>query len=357
MAENTTQPSAEKNTQRSKVKAYARSIILRALLALFDVVAVNASCIVALYVRFYVGKKFHPLSNEYFEKYFQYFIVLSAVTVLVFALMNLYSGRWKYAGFNDMNRIVIANLILTALHVVGTLVFDLRMPITFYVISAVLLLAVTLISRFSYRIIFSEHAKMTSAGKKNVRAMIIGVGGTGSIVMRQLQKSGEVKPVCALDYTSVGPQSTIDGVPVASGLENFANLAKKYNATLVIIASTAMPAKTREEVKRLAEEAKLELQDYSGYFMAGGNKLTLKTLAEYYTGAVTIVTKGGASKSFDDITDAVQGLAKHNIIENLTTAENGLVVELSDDIPIPNDTHEEWVKTYEQSTGNDITFF
>ena len=48
--------------------------------------------------------------------------------------LRLYGGMWRYAGLNDMNRIIGANFCTTVVMVMGTLLFIRRMQITYYAI-------------------------------------------------------------------------------------------------------------------------------------------------------------------------------------------------------------------------------
>ena len=125
-------------TEKMSRWIYIRWFLIRFALVIYDFIAVNAAHYLALVIRFYVAKEFHSVAAYYFEAYHQYLLIYTFFCLAVFSFCKLYSGIWKYAGFNDLNRIMLANAFCFAAHVGGTLLFKMRMPITFYCIGAAL---------------------------------------------------------------------------------------------------------------------------------------------------------------------------------------------------------------------------
>ena len=106
--------------------------------AILDIIAVNAAYFLALLVRFYVNFEFRPTVTYYLTDFWTFAPFYTVLAIAIFAAFRLYGGMWRYAGMNDMNRIILANLASTLFMVVGTLIFVRRMPISYYVIGAFL---------------------------------------------------------------------------------------------------------------------------------------------------------------------------------------------------------------------------
>ena len=45
------------------------------------------------------------------------------------------------------------------------------------------------------------------------------------------------------------------------------------------------------------------------------------------------------------------------VVKSISAQEGRLVIELQNDIMVPNDVKEEWVLSYEKETGEGISFF
>lgn len=336
---------------------YVRWFLLRFILLVYDILAVNVSFMLALLVRFYVANEFHKVAMSYIVAYTKYAPIYTVFCIAVFFWFKLYSGRWKYAGFNDLNRILFANIICFVGHMVGTLVLGRRMPLTFYTIGAVIQTVLITASRFSYRLLLAEKDRLfTPKPAAAVNAMIVGAGGTARVVLKQLEQSGStVKPVCLLDCKQVGFGSTMNGYPVINGLENLRKTAEKYNVNLVILASAVMPDAVRRQVKEICAEAQLEVQDYSGFF-SFGSAPTLKTLAPLCDGEVTVVS-GDSRKTYPDCEQALMDTAGSYNVQSICAEHGGLIVTLSSHTAVLNDLSEAWVRDQEESTGEAVSFF
>lgn len=336
---------------------YVRWFLIRAGMILYDALAVNVSYFGALLLRFYVANEFKPSGFVYFRTYARYAPVFTLVCLVVFYFFKLYSSRWKYAGLNDMNRILGANAVTLVLHVLGTLLFVMRMPITFYFFGAFFQLVLTSAVRFSYRILIVEKDKYNNLrASVTYNAMVVGTGGTGRMVLKQLERGDNIRPVCALDYTGIGYDSMINGVPAISGIENLKSTVKKYKVNLVIIASGMMPEETRAQVRSLCQEIGVDVQDYSGFFNSVGSRLTLQSLAGYASGTVEIV-ENGKSRKYTDAEQAILSEPGKNVVKHVYAKNNTLVVELSSDAVILNDLNEDWVIDQEKQTGEAVSFF
>ena len=54
---------------------------------------------------------------------------------------------------------------------------------------------------------------------------------------------------------------------------------------------------------------------------------------------------------------AVLAMTGKYLIKSVAAKESRLVVELQKDILVPNDLKEDWVRSYEKESGEDISFF
>lgn len=343
-------------TEKMNKWIYVRWFVIRFALVIYDVFAISAAHFLALVIRFYVASEFHSVAGYYIEAYSRYAVWYTAFCLVVFCLFKLYSGIWKYAGFNDLNRIFFASAVCFAAHVGGTLLFHLRMPITFYCIGAALQFCLIAASRFSYRLILVEKNKVFSRKDAQIHAMVVGTGGTAKTVIRELERESGIRLMCVLNYKKAGLGSLLDGIPVVDDVDHLKDAVEKYGINYVVIASASMPQETRSRIKDLCRQMDVEAQDYSGFFQTAGSRIMFRNLMEYADGPVELMIQGKHRK-FTDGKQALRSIAGRYMVKSLRAEADVLVIELEDYSVVQNDLNADWVKAQEKETGEEISFF
>ncbi len=249
------------------MKKLKESITKDLWVVLLDLVAVNLSYYLAFYFRFYVNLK---LGLENAEKYRSAFLgfapFYSVLALVIFAAWKLYGGLWRYAGVNDMNRIIGANVCTVVVHVAGTAAFFIRMPISYYAVGGVLQFVFVTIIRFSYRILLVEKKRLRNRGLTRTKTIVIGSGESGRRVVKTLEDSEAYQPVAVIGAAP----GTMDGVPITSlDQVNWTDIGA------VFIADPLLSTVQRREIKQMAEKVGAELHDYTGYFSNLGGRLSV----------------------------------------------------------------------------------
>ena len=279
------------------------------------------------------------------------------ITLLVFWIFRLYNSIWAFVSTPEVFRITGAYVVLG---VIGVLVFHFDgnlMPRSSMVVGFLFSFVSTVAIRFSYRLLLMEKVRVANNGKgATINAMVIGAGGTGKIVLQELEREKTVRPVCALNYKEIGFGSLLDGVPVVNGVENLKGAIEKYRVNFVIIASAVMPQEVRNRIKAICREASVEVQDYSGFFQGFGGSVTLKNLAECADGKVELVVNG-EHQQYADCEQALVNAAGKYVVKSISARADTLVIELTDHSVVQNDLNADWVKDQEKETGEAISFF
>ena len=349
----------DRMTERSETKKriWARWFLLRLTLVLFDILAVNVAYYLALLIRFYVANAFHSHAAPFLEAFFQFAPCYTVVCLIIFCAFKLYSGLWKYAGLNDMNRIIFSNVLCAAVQIVGSCLFVRRMPITYYAIGAAIQFCMIAASRFSYRVISFEFHKISKAQNNNLfNAMVVGSGETARSFLGQLDRMNIVHPVCLLNYKGNYGRSILDGVPVINGAEHLESAMKKYDIRIVIIVDSVIPENIRNRIKELCKEMNVEVQDFSGYLQSGGSGITVRKLAELSTGEVELVIDE-SRKTFADGETAWMNTPGNYVVDSISAQDNKLVIHMHTNRVVLNDLNASWVEDQKKITGEDISFF
>ncbi len=313
-------------------------------IVLFDIIAVNAAYFLALLVRFYVNFEFRPTVSYYLTDWLHFTPFYTVLSILIFAAWKLYGGMWRFAGINDMNRIIFANLCTVVVQIVGTALFIRRMPITYYVIGAILQFLFVSLIRFGYRILLVEKKKVSARNIPTVPTMIIGAGETARKAIRHLEDT-PFRATVVVDEKSAG--KSLDGINVVSDFG-----AALSGVRAVFIADPVLGAEKRKEIKEACDGAGIELQDYTGYLANLGGRIPTSSLLELVAGSVTLVVDGKESK-FSSGEEALKSLKDRYDVKSIRDAKIELVKPSSSAYV----GYDAWAQQHKEQTGEDVSFF
>ena len=99
------------SSDQKRSQANGRSFILKAMLVIFDIIAVNLAYFAALVIRFYVNYEFNEWALVYIPAFIKLAPGYTLFCLVVFGVFKLYNSRWRYAGLGDLNRILMASLV------------------------------------------------------------------------------------------------------------------------------------------------------------------------------------------------------------------------------------------------------
>ena len=313
-------------------------------IVLLDIIAVNAAFFLALLLRFYVNFQFRPTVNYLIGDWAKFAPFYTVLAIIIFAAFKLYGGMWRYAGINDMNRIIGASLCTALLQIVGTALFIRRMPITYYIIGAILqFLFITLI-RFGYRILLVEKRRIALRKAPIVPAMIIGAGETARKAIKHLEDT-PFRATVAVDEKSAG--KSLDGVPIIADMDK-----ELSTVQAAFIADPALSTEKRNEIKEKCNAAGIEVQDFTGYLSNLSGKIPLTSLLEVAKGPIKVVIDG-TEKVFASGEEARNQLTERYNVEEI----EGMIVSLKKVEQSSYIGYETWARQYREETGQDISFF
>ena len=310
-------------------------IVRRILLVIYDICAVNASFFSAILVRFYFNDTFTWLAETlYIPAWIKFTPWYTLACIIIFLIFGLYRSRLRSAGYYDLSRIVLANLVCAFVQVAGSCLFVCRMPVTYYFIGAVVQLTLITLSRFSLRILdmFFLWRKRRRPG---INTMIVGNGETAHVLRSQIEKDPDSvnRLVCFFSDREHGITGTSDGLPVYGDINKFEEIIDRHSVRLVLLADSLLREEVRRHIREICKNLKIEVQDFSGYLQNDGGTLTLQKLVEKYKGPVSVLSEN-VFQDFDNGEQALMTIARRREVKNLYINDNRLIVELSDLAPM-----------------------
>ncbi len=299
---------------------YSKEKLVRVLcLVTADAVIVNLAAVVTLLIRFSIDGMtvWNSAFEWYLKLYLGYAVINTVVTIVMFALFNLYNSLWEFAGYNELVRIGCASVASALVNFVLMMVIeDSRMPLSFPIVYSMLLAAGTGTLRLIYRALRRKRADRSTAEKK--RTMLIGGGQAGAMVLREFRYSAhsENKVVCVIDDDRSKWGNFIQGVKIVGGKESIVLAAEKYNVEEIILAIPSASRRQKLDILEICHATGCKLRTLPGlYQLANGEvsiqkirevdiedllgrdivKIDLNEVAGYIKDKVVLVTGGGGS--------------------------------------------------------------
>ncbi len=306
-------PLSEGKTHKRKIKKW---MILSIYMIIYDILAVNFSYFLGLWLRFDV--RFSAIPEEYLDSFLKFAPFYTVFVVVVFYALKLYKSLWRFASFDELNRVFISSVITTVFHVVGITVFVQRMPISYYVIGAVVQLGLITMIRFAYRYITLERARRGQNTKAVHNVMVIGAGAAGRSILKELQDAKELsaKACCIIDDDVNKWGRFIEGVRIVGGRDSIMESVAKYNIDQILFVIPTASPQTRRDILNICKETQCDLKSLPGlYQLASGEvslskmkavavedllgrepvKVNMDEIFQYIKGKTILVTGGGGS--------------------------------------------------------------
>ena len=285
------------------------------LMVLYDLVAVTGAYFLALWFRF--DCKFSAIPRDYLSNWTKFAPIYAVFCVLCFLKFRLYRSMWRFASYSELMRTTAASFITMVAHILGiTLIFG-RMPVSYYIIGALIQFVLTISIRFAYRLMLLIR-KTYSTDSKVSKVMIIGAGAAGQMILRDANRSAALndKVVCLIDDNPNKWGRYIDGTPIVGGRDAILENVEKYQVDKIYIALPSAPMEDRREILNICKETDCELKNLPGmYQLAKGDvsvsslkavsiedllgrepiKVEMQEVFDFIHGKTVLVTGGGGS--------------------------------------------------------------
>lgn len=246
-------------------------------LAIYDVIAVSFAYFAALWLRF--DLHISEVPDMYLYPWMKFTPFYAAICVVVFTLAKLYRSLWRFASFNELQRIIAATIITTAAHTILITLMLQRMPVSYYIIGAFLQFIFITGIRFSYRYVLRLRTSKNPERINN--CMVIGAGAAGTMILRELKGSEEVndRAVCIVDDNPNKWGRQIGGVPIISGgRDAIPQAVEKYKIDKIYIALPSVSNAERKKILDICKETDCELKTLPGMYQLALGKVTVESL-------------------------------------------------------------------------------
>ncbi|MGA9853581.1 MAG: nucleoside-diphosphate sugar epimerase/dehydratase [Gammaproteobacteria bacterium] len=236
-----------------------------------DLLWIPLAILLAYWVRFNLGTVPSPILDR------TLLVILAALPMhaVTFWLFGCYRGIWRYASVPDLMRILKA-VCLGAL-ATAILVFMLErlqdVPRSVLLIYPIFLVFGLSGSRLLYRGFKDQW--LSRENSTGGRALIVGAGRAGELLIRDLKRNGSFVPVVLVDDDPRKQGYDVHGVRVRGYLNDLRKLIHLYEVKIVLVAIPSASREAMGKVVQVCNEEKVECR-------------TLPSLSELADGSVEI---------------------------------------------------------------------
>lgn len=248
--------------------------VVRLLLMVYDFIAVIVSFGIALWLRF--DCKVTSVEPQYLTNYTKTIIIYALFCLVVFWFLRLYKSIWRFASYSELMRVILATVVTGVIYTGSLLIFNLHMPVSYYVIGITVQFIATLGIRFFYRFVLLLRGRTNNeVQKKNV--MIVGAGSAGQMLFRDIKHSIETnETVACFIYDNPNKWDRyIDDVPVFGSRDHILEAVDKFKIEKIYVAVPSANPQDKRDILRVCNETSCELMNLPGMY-------------QLYTGQVSV---------------------------------------------------------------------
>ena len=248
--------------------------VVRLLLMVYDFAAVIVSFGIALWLRF--DCKVTSVEPQYLTTYTKTIIIYALFCLVVFWFLRLYKSIWRFASYSELLRVILATVVTGVIYTGSLLIFNLHMPVSYYVIGITVQFIATLGIRFFYRFVLLLRGRTNNeVQKKNV--MIVGAGSAGQMLFRDIKHSIETNETvaCFIDDNPNKWDRYIDDVPVFGSRDHILEAVDKFKIEKIYVAVPSANPQDKRDILRVCNETSCELMNLPGMY-------------QLYTGQVSV---------------------------------------------------------------------
>ncbi|WP_436512553.1 polysaccharide biosynthesis protein [Clostridium thermobutyricum] len=231
------------------------------ILLFIDIISINFAYLGSFIVRHGIIDGFEIYKENL--RIMPLFILAYVVPLYIF---NMYKSVWRIAGIDEGIKVLFCSLIGTVLaSILSGLSIHLDLPIILMTGFIIFVLAVG--ARMSLRVIRRILVYGDIKGNdRTERAMIIGAGLCGSIVIEEMFKNKEsnIKPICVIDDNPEKFGKFIRGIKVEGNRFDIERIVKKEKIDTIIMAISSINAEEKRKILERCQETKAKLRIVPG---------------------------------------------------------------------------------------------
>lgn len=293
-----------------------RHLLLPLFLASLDIISAIIAAFVSIYLRF----DGNVIPENYLAMLISQLPVFVGITIISFFLFKLYSRVWRYAGSSELLAVIGANLTGSICWFIFSFTFEVVLPRSIYILTALLLTFFVGGTRLALRVYsyLTSKPKYIQKMHKLNKVLVIGAGDAAAMLAREIERyhSGKRKIIGFIDDDKDKHGKTMLGIKVLGSRSEIEQIAADTAANEIIIAMPSVKGKDIKEIIDICKKTNCKLTILPGVYeiiegtvsvnqlrpvevedLLGRDPVKLDTTAvsAYLTEKVVLITGAGGS--------------------------------------------------------------
>ena len=235
-----------------------RKLRNRLIFVISDMVIISLSVVISFLIL--LEGEISPLNGD---RIFHSLMIVLPVFLLSMIVFRVYHRLWKYASIIEAILVFKAvSLAMITSFLIQFLLESLRVIHSITPIIYLLFWLFALTGIFTSRFIFRyKHEFKYSAHLERERALIVGAGDAGMLVVKELKNyRNTLLPVAMIDDNASKQQMKIFGIPIVGGREDIPRAAEQYQIHTIVIAMPSAQKREIAEVVNICKQTKCRVK-------------------------------------------------------------------------------------------------
>ncbi|MGL4874872.1 MAG: nucleoside-diphosphate sugar epimerase/dehydratase [Clostridium sp.] len=247
---------------------------------LIDILLINISFLFSLYVRFSINMSYKLL--------FEFLNIMPFIVmfyIISFYMFRAYKIIWKLATIDEVITILLSCISGGVLNLIFITKIVNDIDVAIIIMSTILIFLLTLGFRLSYRFykkIFSYISLFKLGFGKRKKALIIGAGYCGRIVIEEFKKykCKEYKCIGLIDDNKNKIKTYLGGIKVLGTRESIEEIVLNKNVELIIIAIPSLEYKDKKEIIEICHRTQAKVKIMPSIYELINEQINLENIRD-----------------------------------------------------------------------------
>ena len=249
---------------------------------LYDIITIFLSFYFALYIGY--ACELVKIPQDAFDAFsvtIRYYI---PACILLYWCFKIYSVIWRQVSYPELFSYSIAVILSAGGYYAFDLLLDLPLPRRYYLLGGWFQLWWLLVCRFSFKLLLFLIVKFKryTGTCGNKRAMLIGAGAAGQIILRDIisNVNSDLEICCIIDDDPAKLNCRMSGVPVVGGRDDILVNVQKYKIDEILFAIPTISAREKRNILNICQESGCKLRILPGICSLVNGEVTLAKMRE-----------------------------------------------------------------------------